>query len=418
MLGFITWTWNPEIHLPFGDLSIRWYGLMWAIGLMLGYCVENKIYNREKLPEGSMDRCFLVMVFSTIIGARVGHCFCYEWDYFSQHLGEVLLIWKGGLSSHGGAFGILIALFFFSRYGIHKSYMWTLDRIVLAVAVCGACIRLGNLFNHEIYGDPTSMPWAFSFLLHPLSANGSGFSEPSHPTQIYEMLYCLVTFAILMYLYWKTNAAKHTGLLFSIFLMCVFLTRYLLEFIKNPQEDFENDLLVNVGQRLSLPFVAVGTVIIVYLLYKWAMSAPECRTKGFLSIAAFVAVVAALVFVPLENKRQQMAAEKHKVSPEVGTPLLLHGGQLDAYLQNTSFKSPEGNRIEFRGGRVFVQDKDVAGPVRVDTSVSKQEYYLSAPGDYPKSIYRYMLRVYPEGKGVLLNLKDLRGNYVEEQISK
>lgn len=415
MLGFITWTWNPEL-LTLGSASIRWYGLMWAIGLMLGYFVENKIYNNEKLPEGSMDRCFLVMVISTIVGARVGHCFFYEWDYFSQHLGEVLCIWKGGLSSHGGAFGILIALFFFSKFSLHKSYMWTLDRIVLAVAICGACIRLGNLFNHEIYGDPTSMPWAFSFMLHPLNAAGhqTGMSEPSHPTQIYEILYCLITFAVLMFLYWKTKASQYTGLLFSVFLMGVFLSRYLLEFIKRPQEDFEQDLLLNVGQCLSLPFVIAGAAIILYLLFKWGRTAPENQTKSYAFMAGFFVVLVAVMALPLMNKRSQLAQMKKdadKQMPEMAAPVLPEEPQLRALLAQTTFVSEEGNQINFTKDGIVLQGKTIAHSFDVKKAYSRNGYYLSADGVAENSVYRYFLCMYADGKGVLLNLKDTRGSY-------
>lgn len=414
MLGFITWTWDPEL-LNLGSLSIRWYGLMWAIGLMLGYFVESKIYDNEKLPEGSMDKLFLVMVFSTVFGARVGHCFFYEWDYFSKHVFEVLYIWKGGLSSHGGAFGILTALFFFSKFGIHKSYLWTLDRIVIAVAICGACIRLGNLFNHEIYGDPTSMPWAFSFMLHPMSET-TGFSEPSHPTQIYEMIYCLVTFSVLMFLYWKTKAAQRTGFLFAVFLYGVFLSRYMLEFIKRPQEDFEEGLLLNMGQMLSLPFVLAGTAIFLYILFKWGAEKTENRAKSFMGMGALVVVLATMMLVPLQNRKAQMM-ENSGVSradvPNVGEPVKMDTDKVPDFLEKTTFMSDEGNTVHFQGGYIFVQDKRVAGPIVPVKSDAAHGFYISANGLYPGSVYRYMLRVYPDNKSVLLNLKDLRGNYHE-----
>lgn len=414
MLAFITWTWDPVL-LSLGSLSVRWYGLMWAIGLTLGYFFESKIYDNEKLPEGSMDKLFLVMVFSTVLGARIGHCFFYEWDYFSNHLFEVFYIWKGGLSSHGGAFGILTALFFFSKFGIHKSYLWTLDRIVIAVAICGACIRLGNLFNHEIYGDPTSMPWAFSFMLHPLSST-TGFSEPSHPTQIYEILYCLVTFSVLMYLYWKTKAAQHTGLLFAVFLYGVFLSRYMLEFIKRPQEDFEEGLLLNMGQMLSLPFVLVGTLIFLYILYKWGAENAENKAKSFVDMGALVAVLAAMMLVPLQNRKEQML-ENSGISradvPNVGEPVKLDLKEVPDFLEKTAFKSLEGNEIRFQGGHIYVQGKRVAGPIVTVNSDAAHGYYISADGAHPGSVYRYMLRVYSDNKSVLLNLKDLRGNYYE-----
>lgn len=415
MLGFITWTWDPEL-LNTGAFAVRWYGLMWAIGLMLGYWVENKIYENEKLPEGTMDICFLVMVFSTIIGARIGHCFFYEWDYFSQHLGELLCVWKGGLSSHGGAFGILLALFFFSKFYLHKSYMWTLDRIVLAVAICGACIRLGNLFNHEIYGDPTSMPWAFSFMLRPL-AEQTGMSEPSHPTQIYEIIYCLVSFCLLMYLYWKTNAAKHTGLLFAVFLYGIFLTRYMLEFIKRPQEDFEETLLINMGQQLSLPFVLAGTIIFLYLLYKWGTEQPERKVKSYGLMAGLLIVLGAMMTLPLLNRQEElkcMAEGKNKVVPEMGEPIKMDVDKVAEFLNKREFVSEEGNRLRFESSNLYIQDKKVAVLDKAVLSNASNGYYLTAlnPED-TRMIYRYLLRAYPGGKSVLLNLKDVRGNYHE-----
>lgn len=412
MLGFITWTWDPEL-LNLGSLSVRWYGLMWAVGLLLGYWVESKIYDREKMPEGTMDKLFLVMVFATIFGARFGHCYYYEWDYFSEHLSEIPFVWKGGLSSHGGAFGILLALFFFSKFVIHKSYLWTLDRIVLAVAICGACIRLGNLFNHEIYGDPTSMPWAFSFMLHPMS-DVTGFSEPSHPTQIYEIIYCLVTFSVLMFLYWKTKAAQRTGLLFSVFLLGIFFTRYLVEFIKRPQEAFEEGLLLNMGQRLSIPFVLVASAIILYHLFMWGKARSENKVKSVLAMGAYVAVMAVLSLLPLQNRKQQMlenSSVKKTEVPDMGNPVEMDVKQVPDFLERTVFESAEGNKIHFQGGYIFIQDKRVAGPVVPVASDASKGFYLSADGIYPGSVYRYLLRVYPNNNSILLNLKDLRGNY-------
>lgn len=413
MLGFITWTCDPEIF-SLGSLTVRWYGLLWAIGLMIGGYVETKIYEREKMPDGAMDMCFLVMVFSTIIGARIGHCFFYEWDYFGQHPLELLYIWKGGLSSHGGAFGILLALFFFSKFYIHKPYLWTLDRIVLAVAICGACIRLGNLCNHEIYGDPTSMPWAFSFMLHPLAAQ-TGMSEPSHPTQIYEMLYCLVTFGLLMYLYYRTGIAKKTGLIFAIFLYGIFLTRYMLEFIKRPQEEFEEGLLFNMGQQLSLPFVLVGTIIFLYWIYRWGADNKQNAAKSYVAMAALLVGLGGMMLAPLKNRQaqiEQMAAVDKQQVPDVGAPVMMEGEKVAGYLHGREFVSEEGNRLKFESGYLFINGQRVGQisgtPV---CSFASSGHYISVAGADPRMVYRYCLRVYPGEKAVLLNLKDLRGNY-------
>jgi prolipoprotein diacylglyceryl transferase len=266
MLASIVWNVDPEI-VTLGPVVLRWYGIMWAIGFLVGYSIEEKVYNRERMPEENMEKLFLYMLIGTVIGARLGHCFFYDWEYYSRHLTEVLCVWKGGLSSHGGACGILLALYIFSRKVAHKSYMWVMARIVLAVALCGSCIRFGSLMNHEIYGHPSDVPWAFQFItnIHAWQ-NGADpiYSLPSHPTQIYEMLYCLITFAVVMFLYWKTNARKFEGFIFGVFLIGIFLTRFLLEFIKNNQESFEDAMVLNMGQLLSVPLILWG----IYLLVK------------------------------------------------------------------------------------------------------------------------------------------------------
>ncbi|MCB9017843.1 MAG: prolipoprotein diacylglyceryl transferase [Paludibacteraceae bacterium] len=265
MLSYITWTVDPDLF-SFGSLTVRWYGLMWALGFFIGYMVESKIYKKEGLPDDAMDKLFIYMMIGTIAGARLGHCFFYDWGYYSEHLYKVLFIWEGGLSSHGGAFGILASLWLFHKRVAKKSYIWVLDRVVIAVAVCGACIRLGNLMNHEIYGHATDLPWAFRFItnIHAWQ-NGAEpiFSAPSHPTQIYEIVYCLVTFSVLLFLYWKTNARKYEGLLFGVFLIGIFLTRFLLEFIKNNQESFEDGMPINMGQILSVPFFLFGFYFVI-----------------------------------------------------------------------------------------------------------------------------------------------------------
>ncbi len=265
LLDFIRWTVSPDIF-SIGPLTLRWYGLLWAVGFMVGYYVVMKVYNREGVQQEQSADILMYMLVGTIIGARLGHCFFYDFAFYSAHPAEILYVWKGGLSSHGGACGILIALWLFSKK-IQKSFIWTMDRIVMSVAICGACIRLGNLMNHEIYGHATDVPWAFEFItnMH-LWQLGSEpvFSAPSHPTQIYEALYCIITFAVTMFLYWRTNARKFEGFIFGVFLEMVFMTRFLLEFIKNNQEDFEENMIINMGQILSLPLIIWG----VYLLYK------------------------------------------------------------------------------------------------------------------------------------------------------
>ena len=250
----------PEIHI--GNLSlfgneVRWYGLMWAIGFMVGYEVIRRIFRNDGYKDDVADNFFRYMLIGTVIGARLGHCFFYDWDYYSKHLIEVLYVHQGGLSSHGGAIGIFTVMFYFSRKVVKQSFYWMMDRVVIPTAICGCCIRFGNLMNSEIYGIPTDLPWGFIFVR-------DGQTVPCHPTQIYEMLYCIVAFITTLYMYWKTNAKQREGFIFGVFLVIVFLSRILIEFIKNNQSDFEQDMLFNMGQWLSLPLVIWG----VYLIYK------------------------------------------------------------------------------------------------------------------------------------------------------
>ncbi len=254
-LNFITWNVDPVlVHL--GPLAIRWYGLLWAIGIYATLLIVQKLFKHEGLPEVWLDKLFMYTVIGTIVGARVGHCLFYEWDYFSQHPLEILYIWHGGLASHGGAIGILIAMYFFNKNVSKKGYVWIFDRLVIGVAICGASIRLGNLMNSEIYGSATTLPWGFIFLRNKETL-------PMHPTQIYEILYCLITFVVVWWLYWKKEAYKKNGLIFGVFLIGIFGSRFVLEFLKNNQESFEADMLINMGQILSLPFIAWGIWLIV-----------------------------------------------------------------------------------------------------------------------------------------------------------
>ncbi|MDD2994904.1 MAG: prolipoprotein diacylglyceryl transferase [Paludibacter sp.] len=272
MLNYITWTVDPELF-SIGSLTVRWYGLLWAIGIWLALVIVQKIFKHEKHPEAWVDKLFIYTVLGTIIGARLGHCFFYEWkelaepvtflgitfkygNYYLSHPWELLYIWRGGLASHGGAIGILIAMYYYNKNVSKKGYIWIFDRLVIGVALAGASIRLGNLMNSEIYGTATTLPWGFIFVR-------DGQTEPMHPTQIYEMIYCLVTFAVTYWLYYKKEAYKKTGFIFGVFLLGIFGTRFLLEFIKLNQEAFESGMILNMGQILSVPFIIWGIWLIM-----------------------------------------------------------------------------------------------------------------------------------------------------------
>ena len=276
ILDYITWTVNP-VAFSLGSLQVRWYGILWALGIWFCLLIQQRLYKNEHCPEGWVDKLFMYMVLGVIIGARLGHCYFYEWHEASllglqpvhflgmtfnyrnpyiEHPLELLKIWEGGLSSHGGAIGLIIAAFLLDRKHFHKGILWIFDRLVIGVCITGACIRLGNLMNSEIYGNPTTMPWGFLFL-------NNGDQYPCHPTQIYEMLYCLVGFVVTWLMYWKGRLYRRNGLIFGVFLEIIFFTRFVLEFIKLDQEAFESGMFLNMGQWLSIPFIIWGVFLIV-----------------------------------------------------------------------------------------------------------------------------------------------------------
>ena len=265
ILNYIHWNVDPEIF-SLGFLHVRYYGLCFAIAFMLGYYILEKMFKSEKIDETWLEKLFMYVVIATIVGARLGHVIFYGWDYYSQNLGDIIKIWEGGLASHGGAIGILVALYFYSKKVTKKSMIWTLDRLVISVALAAMFIRLGNLMNSEIYGHATDVPWAFQFItnMHAWKQGAEPvYSAPSHPTQIYEALCYLFTFVVLFFTYWKTKAKEKQGLLFGIFLIGIFLSRFFIEFVKNNQEEFEQDMTLNMGQLLSIPFVLAG----IYFIY-------------------------------------------------------------------------------------------------------------------------------------------------------
>lgn len=272
LLNYITWNVDPEIF-SVGPLTIRWYGLLWAVGIWLALMVVQKLFKHEKLSEVWLDKLFMYTVIGAIAGARLGHCFFYEWklmaepvsflgitfnysNHYLSHPWELLYIWRGGLASHGGAIGIMIAMFLYDKKVSKKGFVWILDRLVIGAALTGAAIRLGNLMNSEIYGNSTSLPWGFIFVR-------DGQTSPMHPTQIYEMMYLLATFGVIWWLYWKKEAYKKNGLILGVFLLGVFGTRFLLEFIKINQEAFESTMMLNMGQILSLPFIIWGIWLVL-----------------------------------------------------------------------------------------------------------------------------------------------------------
>jgi len=250
------WDVSPVIF-KLGSLQIRWYGLFFALAFYLGYIIlEKQVFKRENLPVKLLDSLATYVVIATVIGARLGHILFYQpMDYLADPI-SILKIWEGGLASHGAAIGILIAIWMFTRKS-GKSFLWTLDRLVIVVALGGFFIRMGNLMNSEIYGHITSLPWGFVFVR-------DGQADPRHPTQIYEALSYLVLFAALLVYYKRNYKTMKEGFIFGIFLIVLFGVRILIEFLKEPQVAFEQTMTLNMGQWLSIPFVLAG----LYLLWR------------------------------------------------------------------------------------------------------------------------------------------------------
>jgi phosphatidylglycerol---prolipoprotein diacylglyceryl transferase len=258
IISFIHWNADPVIF-SLGPISVRWYGLLFASGFLIGYYIGERMLKSENVNPKWLDSLFFYLIIATVLGARLGHVFFYGWDYYSKHLSEIPMVWRGGLASHGGAIGIIVAMYIHSKVVTKRSMLWTLDRIAVPTALAGAFIRLGNLMNSEIYGVQTSLPWGFIFLRN-------GETVAKHPTQLYEAICYLISFAVLMFLFWRTKSKDKPGLLMGAFFVLIFVPRFLIEFIKEDQEAFEATMSLNMGQWLSIPFLLAGIFFIVRAL--------------------------------------------------------------------------------------------------------------------------------------------------------
>jgi phosphatidylglycerol---prolipoprotein diacylglyceryl transferase len=270
-LNFINWNPSPEIFtIPGINWPVRWYGLLWALAFIGSHFVMNRVFKKEGRTAKDLDTLTLYMIIGTVAGARLGHCLFYgpwfgEEGYLSHPL-NILKVYEGGLASHGGAIGIITAMILYCRK-TGESYLWLFDRIVIVVPFAGMCIRFGNLINGEIVGNVTNVPWAFLFqnndedrfnLIHynvPI--------PPRHPAQLYEAVFCLFLF---MFLYWFWKNRRNTvgpGYMFGFFCVVLWLERFIDEYFKVNQAEFENSLPLNMGQLLSIPFIILGIVMIV-----------------------------------------------------------------------------------------------------------------------------------------------------------
>lgn len=258
---YIVWNFDP-VFFSIGSLDIRYYGVMWVLAILAGAKLFDCFCKREGLPEKVSESIFIYGTLATIIGARLGHCLFYDtMEYLREPWTIITGFRDGGMASHGAAIGLLIGLWLFSRKN-RLPYLWSLDRIMIGVTVGGAIVRLGNLFNSEIFGKATSLPWGFEFVR---SAKWVHEYAPAavHPTQIYEALCYLATFVVVLWMYYGRDLARRRpGSLFGVGLTGIFLTRFFIEFIKTEQESFEVGWTLNMGQWLSIPFILLGCFMI------------------------------------------------------------------------------------------------------------------------------------------------------------
>jgi phosphatidylglycerol:prolipoprotein diacylglycerol transferase len=244
--------WNPDpifFTVPFLNWPVRWYGFTWALAFFFANLIMGRFFKAENRPMKNLDPLTYYMLIATLVGARLGHCFFYEPEkYFADPL-AILKIQEGGLASHGAATGIIIGMWLYCRK-YKENLMWLFDRIVIVCSLGAAFIRFGNFMNSEILGKVTNVPWAIIF---------TQFDQnPRHPAQLYEAVLCLVLFVIL-YQIWKIKRkVLGGGFIFGLFFTYVFIFRFLMEFLKENQTAFENGMILNMGQWLSIPFVALG----------------------------------------------------------------------------------------------------------------------------------------------------------------
>jgi len=250
--------------------SIRWYGLCFALAFLSGFQVVSYIFKKEGRPVEQADQLLLYTMVGTVVGARMGHYFFYEFPLLMadpvRFFVQMITPPFSGLASHGAAIGLFIAFYLYTKKNVGQSYLYVTDRIVIVAALAGFFIRFGNLMNSEIIGKPTDMPWGFKFL-RDLEFNPSGlaaFVVPRHPSQLYEALSCLLLFFILLYLWNLKKEKTQEGVMTGIFMIFVFTLRFFYEFLKENQSSFENGLALNMGQILSIPAVLFGLGVLLY----------------------------------------------------------------------------------------------------------------------------------------------------------
>ena len=269
-MNYLAITWDPSLGINLGFFTIRWYSLMFVAAFLLGLHLMKKIYIKDGIPVEKLDTLFMYTFISMLIGMRLGDVFFYSWDYYQDHLLEIIIPFKQvngswkftgftGFASHGAAISIILAMYFYAKKHLQKPWLFILDRLAIMVALSGLFIRMGNFINSEIVGKATNSDFGVIF-----KANGEDFAR--HPTQIYEAFSYLTLFFVMWYLYWKTNIKEKTGFLFGLFMTVLWLMRFLIEFLKEEQvEGRENGFFnfFNTGQVLSIPLILIGIWLMV-----------------------------------------------------------------------------------------------------------------------------------------------------------
>lgn len=269
-MDYFVWNVSPEIF-RLGPVAPRWYGVLFALGFAIGYLVMIQIYRHERREEEPLSSLLMYIFVGTLVGARLGHVLFYQPDYYLARPWEILMIWQGGLASHGGFTGVLIAVYLYWRKYGDMSFLELSDRLAIAVAPAASLIRVGNFFNSEIIGVPATVPWAVIFLRID--------NVPRHPAMLYEAAAYFLVFCALYWAYWKTNIARFPGRILGVTLAVAFLARFVIEFVKEEQVAFEQGMLLNMGQLLSIPFIAAG-LLLVYLSSRTPAPSSRMRRKS------------------------------------------------------------------------------------------------------------------------------------------
>ena len=254
IISAINWSADPEIF-RIGVVSIRWYGLLFSLAFIIGYQIMSWIFRSENKKQKDLEALTIWMIVGVVAGARLGHCFFYDSSYYLANPLEILMVWKGGLSSHGAGFGILIAMWLFTRTRNDISYIWALDRVAVIVPLAAFFVRLGNFMNSEIIGKSSELPWAVVFT--------HVDKIPRHPSQLYEAISYIIIFLILFFIYKKHKSNLPEKRLMSLFLVLLFSLRFFVEFFKENQSGFEKGLPIDMGQILSIPFIIAGIIFLI-----------------------------------------------------------------------------------------------------------------------------------------------------------